>query len=339
MSSLLHGDRASIRDRWDNPQGKILRQEIINFWNAQKSSGTIDFNTFISTSKSEFGPRNDNDGKIDLDGFIFITDFLTHDTPYIIKSATFRHGKFDGVIMRNVSFSDVVLNNSTFLNASIRDIEMTNDTIFNNVDVSFAHIVSLKGLNSNNMQLPLTFEKITYTHLCGTVRRKFISGTKPTFTRTYTYFEHVETENMNRSNQKIIKEYIDWFEHTWSTTMNLKRIVRWNGKIELGWNHGFVIFTLTSKNWSSFWILARCIFFFHFASAITIFFAKSHFKGIGSILGAWYYTIVTFTTLGYGDTYPLDWLGRLIAGIIAMVGYLSLALLIYLFTRKIDKTY
>ncbi|HXB12012.1 MAG TPA: potassium channel family protein, partial [Bacteroidia bacterium] len=102
-------------------------------------------------------------------------------------------------------------------------------------------------------------------------------------------------------------------------------------------------FVLTSKNWSSFLILGRCILLFQLISALLIYFSlfidKTCFKGIGGFWGSWYYTIVTFTTLGYGDAYPHNWWGKLIAGGIALVGYLSLALLIYLFTRKIDKTY
>lgn len=39
-----------------------------------------------------------------------------------------------------------------------------------------------------------------------------------------------------------------------------------------------------------------------------------------------YYSVVTFTTLGYGDFYPLGW-GRAIAALQAMMGYIVLAVI------------
>ena len=52
-------------------------------------------------------------------------------------------------------------------------------------------------------------------------------------------------------------------------------------------------------------------------------------------LDALYFSIVTFSTLGYGDLYPCcDWSKR-IACIEVAVGYLMLAILIHLIVKKL----
>jgi voltage-gated potassium channel Kch len=52
-----------------------------------------------------------------------------------------------------------------------------------------------------------------------------------------------------------------------------------------------------------------------------------------------YYSIVTFTTLGYGDVTPLTWPAQLVAGIVAVSGYIILGTMIYLMSRKADNKF
>ena len=48
-----------------------------------------------------------------------------------------------------------------------------------------------------------------------------------------------------------------------------------------------------------------------------------------------YFSVITFTTLGYGDFRPLEGCGRVFAGTEAFIGALMMALFIYIFARRI----
>jgi hypothetical protein len=47
-----------------------------------------------------------------------------------------------------------------------------------------------------------------------------------------------------------------------------------------------------------------------------------------------YFSVVTFTTLGFGDVKPLDWLGQLWITLEVLSGYLMLGGLISIFANK-----
>jgi len=47
-----------------------------------------------------------------------------------------------------------------------------------------------------------------------------------------------------------------------------------------------------------------------------------------------YFSLITFTTLGYGDFRPLEGLGRILAGSEAFIGAFMMALFVYTFARR-----
>ena len=47
-----------------------------------------------------------------------------------------------------------------------------------------------------------------------------------------------------------------------------------------------------------------------------------------------YFSLITFTTLGYGDFRPLEGLGRMLAGSEAFIGAFMMALFVYTFARR-----
>ena len=47
-----------------------------------------------------------------------------------------------------------------------------------------------------------------------------------------------------------------------------------------------------------------------------------------------YFSLITFTTLGYGDFRPLEGCGRILAGSEAFIGAFMMALFVYTFARR-----
>lgn len=83
--------------------------------------------------------------------------------------------------------------------------------------------------------------------------------------------------------------------------------------------------------------------FFLFASSISIYMAESPYNPqFKSIFNAFWWSIVTATTVGYGDIVPITYAGRIIASFLMIFGIISIAMLTSIitsaFTRKIIET-
>ena len=55
---------------------------------------------------------------------------------------------------------------------------------------------------------------------------------------------------------------------------------------------------------------------------------------LGSFLNCLYFSVVTFTTLGYGDFQPAVGLSRFVVSLEAIIGAITMALFVYTFARR-----
>lgn len=51
----------------------------------------------------------------------------------------------------------------------------------------------------------------------------------------------------------------------------------------------------------------------------------------------YYFSIVTFTTLGFGDVLPLNWIGEIVVTIEVILGYIMLGGLISILSDKLSR--
>ena len=84
---------------------------------------------------------------------------------------------------------------------------------------------------------------------------------------------------------------------------------------------------------------AICYFLFGVSYDNTVLqlnFDNSFSQNLSALLNSIYFSVVTFTTLGYGDITPIG-LSRLIAAIEAFCGSFSLALFVVVFVKRMTR--
>lgn len=82
------------------------------------------------------------------------------------------------------------------------------------------------------------------------------------------------------------------------------------------------------KSWRELVVTFCASLFFLYLSAVLLYFveSKAQPEAFGSIPRAIWWAVATLTTVGYGDVYPITPLGKLCAGIIALIGIAIVAL-------------
>jgi hypothetical protein len=132
-----------------------------------------------------------------------------------------------------------------------------------------------------------------------------------------------------------IKNYIDWYQKSLDNSHAPVRNT-------FGKRFNYFLSVLFTKNWTSFSVLAIWFLIINIIFSVLIFFGYSHFSIPNGCFNpdffqAFYHSIITFSILGYGDLTPVDNIGRCLIMCEAIIGYLILALFIFLLSRKIEK--
>lgn len=74
--------------------------------------------------------------------------------------------------------------------------------------------------------------------------------------------------------------------------------------------------------------------------SILVFCAENHVnKSFSSMSGALWWTVVTLTTVGYGDAIPHTWFGKVIGSLCALTGFLAITMPIPILVTKFAKYY
>jgi hypothetical protein len=151
--------------------------------------------------------------------------------------------------------------------------------------------------------------------------------------RKHTQFLLVDTKAISNYDLQSLKKYIEW--HMTVSRMIRESKTNWKKRVS-------IIFQIViSKYWTSYTVFGAVTFLTILFFASCFYFLSSNFrvpdelKPIG-FFDSIYFVIVTFTTLGYGDISPTNWIGQLFVIITALTGYLFLGIFIYLLSKKIE---
>lgn len=237
--------------------------------------------------------------------------------------ANFEDAEIEIVTLKNSTFQSATFKNARLIQIKFNDSNMVNA----NVEGAFINAIILNDFKLN-------YCEVTYWYL---IKCLFLSllwsghlGENPFVKRKHTVFLYIDTQQLTSPDNLSFKSYIDWYQYIFIKLRNIKEV-----KITEK-----VLFSLSlvfTKSWTSYAVLAS------FAVLVNMIFALIYslnyecMAGLDdSLFTAFYYSIVTFTTLGYGEIYPMDTLMRFVVIIEVILGYITLGSFVFLIGHKVN---
>jgi len=308
-------------------------------------------------------------------GFEMLLDFCGVDLSGIkitdceIRNVCFDGAFFDeGTILSSVDFTNVGLVRASFHKAFISEISLGGVTKISGAYFDGARIERIKNLSNSTVTSPINYSEPTYWWLIKELfikmlilpdwTKRLIRKVVPKwrwkepdeflYNQRHTTFIGNQTESLTSPGTKEFKDYIHWFQSLTLKIYGFKTLKRRK-------RVGFFLALASTKYWSSFKTLGFFALFLDFIFSIIYFLRRADYKDLDiagecgyflspvllmkTFIKAFYYSTVTFMTLGYGDVYPLTWDGQILVIIEVTLGYIVLGLFVYLVSRKVDKLY
>ncbi len=317
---------SSLKSRWNTELGNEYLLKIKKYIEASSNIPNTIINFLDITPPTGFegtDPNKRDLAFINLDGLEI--ENCTLKNAYLSR-ASITKSKLSNIQFENCYIDEADLSNSEFYKLIFKE-----NTTLNGTNFKGSQIIECI-FNDYNIKKAISYSKPSYSLIVLKTLLKF--SCIDISLRKHTLFESTDISNLNSWVNKELKEHIIWYEHL------MYRIDRiHSGRLFDGTKLLFSV--ITTFYWSSYTVLACWAIAFNAFMAYKINCLPSEsFEGInGNFWSAFYYSIVTFTTLGYGDIHPCPGIGMFYAGTIAVVGYVVLGVLIYLIARKVDKKF
>jgi uncharacterized protein YjbI with pentapeptide repeats len=246
------------------------------------------------------------------------------------KNIAFSCVNFDNSNLSQINFDNCNLGNCSFRNAKLSHLNLKNTMISGNFEGSV--LFNIKPFNDTTIHSPFIIKRISYFKLLyDCISALFAKKTFVLKNENHTRFSNIATKELELPNNIELKNYIEWYQKSYETP-------------HASFNNRFSHFlaVLLTKNWTSFTVLAVWFLLINIFFSFAIYFGQCHFNLSGDlfkpdIFQSFYYSIITFSILGYGDLVPIDNWGRLLILCEAVIGYIILGLSIFLLSRKIEK--
>jgi uncharacterized protein YjbI with pentapeptide repeats len=351
-------DVFGLHIRWESEIGKVCTVEIEKYLKQKQKErsdkmtedfkkGIINFyfsiidftdfqfqyenQTYNLTTFAQLFPTSQMTGLANLRG---INLDNIHLDSCLIKNCFFADASF-----RNSSFQQLILENTNFVSANFEDsrfsgIRFDKKSTFNGANFKNAFVNAIDLNDDNLSDRPLEFTKLGYFTLLWWSIVNLFRPIKDLKKRNQTIFLANQTNDITRPELIEFKKYVNWFQYIY------KKVYR-HRQTSLISRIAFFIEVLLTKYWTSFKALAVSSFVINILFSILYLFLRSdfNFNENSSIIDCFYYSIVTFTTLGYGEIHPVTSIGQIIVIFEVLIGYVVLGLFVFLISRKIDTKY
>jgi uncharacterized protein YjbI with pentapeptide repeats len=320
--------------RWHMPIGISCYEQLIQYIN---SSTTIDFLSFKFTYQNsaytleDFANKSiqtsNVGGYADLRG-CSLTEIKLYDK-------TLKNGCFNYCDFSNSKWQQVYIENcnfvfTSFFGARLAGIRLIKDVVWSECDFSNAFLNAIDfSKDSNRISCNWKFTELQYFYLMKYCALAFRGRFFMADNKKHSVFWMVrlpEEDLFDSAN-----EYIEWFE---GTHLKLQQMSKSSFTRKLA---TFIVMLIT-MNWrsirvfSSWMLLLVSIFALIYVSFGLL---SSGGNTVKSLLDAFYFSVITFTTLGYGDILPTGVVGKLVVITEVISGYIFLGLLLTILSRKI----
>lgn len=322
--------------RWHTPIGITCHEQLIKYIN---SSSNIDFLNFkFRYENLDYTLENFADKSIQkshVEGYADLRGCSL--TELNLYNKTLINGCFNYCDFSNSTWQQTYLENCNFVTTSFSGARLTGVRLIKHViwgecDFSNAFLNAIDfSTDSNRISCDWKFTELQYFSLMKYCVLAFRNRFSMAENKKHTVFWMVtlpKAELFDSAN-----EYIEWFE---GTHLKLQQMSKSNIKGKLS---TFIVMG-TTMNWRSigvfsFYILLLVSIF----ALIYIYFgllsSASGGKTVECMLDSFYFSVITFTTLGYGDILPTGAVGKLVVITEVISGYIFLGLLLTILGRKI----
>lgn len=294
-----------LTERWESNEGKKIIAKIIA---VNLKIENDEYKNFIGTVKTSL----DGTPKYDMRGIkLERINNILGDTIF----------SFD---FSNCDLSYAKINNSNLMT-----------TIFKNADLLYGEFMNSTFMYCNFENANLTLAKFNNSNL----ERANLKGTRISSVKfnnanlgyvkynNKTDFENIDTESFNGSSNPLFIDFLNkkrFLKHFKSKSKSNKVV--------------YYIWYIISDCGQSFsrWLLVSAVISFIYGLLFNFFdssFLISSGRGL-TPFSYFYFSIVTFTTLGYGDITPKDILGEILISTEVILGYIMLGGLLSIFSEK-----
>lgn len=349
-----HMDRFGLEVRWKSPIGLACNEAVRKFLNEKQrqhleilqaavldrtsfSLVEINFFQFQFQYENEFVSLESFVGRFPTSKFTGLSDLRGINLTKIsiqnavISNANFAYGNFQGshlfqLTLHNVNFVSADLSDSFIGNVTLDGMSGVPGANFKGTFVNI-----LRGLNDDRVAYPFKYEPVSAFYLIGALIRALFTDANVCFDneRKHTKFLANDVSALTAPDNKMLRRYIDWYQYVFSNFASLR-------SQSIADKLFFSLSIVTTKGWSSYVSLAVTGLALNLLFALLFYTNHSNFNGLDDkYLSAFYYSVVTFTTLGYGDITPQGGWARLLVIIEVALGYVTLGVFVYLLSRKV----
>ncbi len=249
---------------------------------------------------------------------------------YQIRDTTFERVSFSKTCISGLTFRNCIFDRCLFIGATIEDCEF-HDCKFKS---SNTHKISITGTYINPVSFQDCLNKDKYQNIGVHLYQILL--------RNYRKIEQIEFEREAHFLFLRWKRFQDGYEikEDWREKKN---------RVSCGFWCKCLGYVFRLVLWEKFfgWGLRLSNFTGTVFGVMTLFFVLNYSfrqefgleqgnEPISSCVEALYYTVISFTTLGYGDIVPTTSAGQIFASFQSLIGFCLLALLASMFSRRIS---
>lgn len=249
----------------------------------------------------------------------------------IFKNINFTYSNFENSRIQQCYFEDVNFCSSNFKNSHISLVHMINRCNVSNCNFKDSYVDIFLDTAVSNIK----YNKIRYIDLIKETLKSFSTNSRKRHASGKRKYSEIHLDNIEKiSEDKELIQYLKWQHYIRSEIGKLpsENIIK---------KLSFLFQVVLTKYWQSYFVLA------FWALSINMIFAGIYYingASFTNIIGkkfftAFYYSIVTFTTLGYGDISPTTDGMRLTVVTEVILGYVILGIFVFLIGDKINKKY